>query len=85
MKYGIYVIRDLKVGYMGLTLDLNDQSAMRNFEHAMSKEDSLMFSHPKDFSLYCLGMYDSDTGEVFGPTNVSSWRVDHVQNTVYRS
>ena len=66
MKYGIYVIRDIKVGYMSLTLDMNDQSAMRNFEHAMSKSDSLMNSHPHDFSLYCLGMYDSDTGEVFG-------------------
>ena len=66
MKYGIYVIRDIKTGYMGLTLDINDQSAMRNFEHAMSKEDSLMFSHPKDFSLYSLGMYDSETGEVYG-------------------
>lgn len=65
MIYGIYVIRDIKTGYMGLTLDINDQSAMRNFEHAMSKEDSLMFSHPKDFSLYSLANYDSETGVIY--------------------
>ena len=66
MKYGIYVLRDIKTGYLGITLDQNDASAMRNFEHAMSKPDSLMNSHPEDISLYCLGMYDSEKGEVFG-------------------
>lgn len=66
MKYGIYCLRDIKTGYMGLTLDMNDNAAMRNFEHAKSKTDSLMFTHPEDFSLYCLGMYDSEKGEVYG-------------------
>ena len=64
MKYGIYVLRDIKTGYLGLTLDQNDAAAMRNFEHAMSKTDSLMNSHPEDFSLYCLGVYDSETGDI---------------------
>lgn len=64
MKYGIYVLRDIKTGYLGLTLDQNDAAAMRNFEHAMSKPESLMNSHPEDFSLYCLGVYDSETGDI---------------------
>lgn len=62
MRYGIYVLRDIKTGYLGLTLDQNDASAMRNFQHAMAKPDSLMNSHPEDFSLFCLGVYDSDDG-----------------------
>lgn len=64
MKYGIYVLRDIKTGYLGLTLDQNDAAAMRNFQHAMTKPDSLMNSHPEDFSLYCLGVYDSETGDI---------------------
>lgn len=64
MNYGIYVLRDIKTGYLGLTLDQNDAAAMRNFQHAMSKPESLMNSHPEDFSLYCLGVYNSETGDI---------------------
>ena len=64
MKYGIYAIRDSKTGFLPLNVDLNDASAMRNFEHAAMQESSLFFSHRADYDLCRLGSYDTDTGEI---------------------
>lgn len=65
MIYSIYSIRDLKTGFLQPTLDINDASAIRNFEHAvLHHEDSLFFSHPEDYSLFYLGSFDSETGEI---------------------
>lgn len=65
MIYSIYSIRDLKTGFLQPTLDINDASAIRNFEHAvLQNEDSLFFSHPEDYSLFYLGSFDSETGEI---------------------
>ena len=64
MKYGIYAIRDSKIGFLPLTVDINDASAMRNFEHASMQESSLFFSHRADYDLCRLGSYDTDTGEI---------------------
>lgn len=44
MTYGIYVIRDAKTTFMLPTVDFNNASAMRNFEHAVRHPDSLMKS-----------------------------------------
>lgn len=66
MKYGIYVIRDVHTGFFSPTADVNDQTAIRNFEHAVSQGQSLMFTHPEDYSLYKIGEFDSDTGELSG-------------------
>lgn len=62
MIFGIYAVRDLKTGFLTPTFDLNDQSAMRNFEHAAQNTQSLFFTHSSDYSLYRIGSYDSDTG-----------------------
>lgn len=65
MIYGIYCVKDEKTGFMTPTIDLNDPSAYRNFEHAIiSTRSSLMFTHKNDFALYKLGSFDSVTGEV---------------------
>lgn len=64
MKYGIYAIRDLKTGFLTPTIDQNNASAMRNFEHACMNIDSLFYSHPDDYSLFYLGDYDTDRGEI---------------------
>lgn len=66
MKYGIYAIRDVHTGFLSPAADLNDQTAIRNFEHAVSQSQSLMFSHPEHYSLYKIGEFDSDTGELCG-------------------
>lgn len=72
MKYPIYSIRDAKVGFMTPTIDANDASAARNFEHAVLNSASLMNSHPGDYALYRIGEFDSDSGAVTGcmPENV---------------
>lgn len=62
MIYGVFAVRDVKTGYLSPTLDVNGDSAIRNFEHAVMRADSLFFTHPSDYSLYRIGDYDSDTG-----------------------
>ena len=64
MKYPVYAIRDAKVGFMTPTVDVNDASAARNFEHAVMNSASLMNSHPGDYALYKIGEFDSDSGEL---------------------
>lgn len=66
MKYPVYCIRDVHTGFMTPTVDQNDASAMRNFAHAVKRPDTLFNSHPKDYSLYKIGEFDSDTGEIVG-------------------
>lgn len=68
MKYGLYAIRDAKVGFMSITVDANDSSARRNFEHACANTSSLFYTHPHDYDLYKLGVYDTDSG-VIDPIN----------------
>lgn len=64
MKYGLYSIRDFKTGFLPPTYDINDESAIRNFEHACLNSDSLFFSHPQDYALYRIGSFDTDSGRV---------------------
>lgn len=62
MKYGIYCIRDAKTTFLTPTVDLNDQSAMRNFAHATMQSNNLFNSHPQDYSLFRIGTFDSESG-----------------------
>lgn len=64
MKFGLYSIKDLKTGYLPISTDHNDNSAIRNFEHACKNTDSLFFTHPSDYQLWKLGTFDSDTGVI---------------------
>lgn len=64
MNYGIYTIRDSKTGFLPLTVDNNDASAMRNFEHAAENNNSLFYTHASDYDLCRLGSFDTDTGEI---------------------
>ena len=62
MIYGVYAIKDAKTSFMPCNVDYNDASAIRNFEHAVMAPDSLMCSHPADYTLYRLGSYNTETG-----------------------
>lgn len=64
MIYGIYAIKDAKTAFMPCTVDFNNDSAIRNFEHAVRSPDSLMSSHPGDYALYRLATYDTETGMI---------------------
>lgn len=64
MKYNIYSIRDVHTGFMSPAIDQNDASAVRNFRHAAMQSQSLMHSHTKDYDLFCVGEFDTDTGVI---------------------
>lgn len=64
MELGVFVIRDSRTEFMTPTFDMTEQSAMRNFEVAMGRVDSLFHTHPQDFSLYALGVFDTKTGQL---------------------
>lgn len=64
MIYGIYAIKDAKTSFMPCTVDYNNDSAIRNFEHAVKTPDSLMASHPGDYAFYRLGIYDTESGMI---------------------
>lgn len=75
MKMGVYAMRDNLSGFMAPTVEVNDAVAMRNFEHAVLSGDSLLSSHPEDYSLCCIGTYDTETGyldALVPPTTVVS-------------
>lgn len=64
MFYKIYSIRDCHTGFMQPTFDINDLSAARNYRHAARSQETLLSSHPNDFQLYCIGEFNSETGEI---------------------
>lgn len=64
MEMRLYSIRDVKTGFLPLTVDYNDASAIRNFRHACLNTQSLFFTFPADYSLCHIGDFDTDTGEI---------------------
>lgn len=64
MKYGLYSIRDVKTGFMTPVIETNDETAKRNFVHAVINSDGVLASYCQDFSLYHIGSFDSDSGLV---------------------
>lgn len=64
MLYNVYSIRDIYTGFLSPVVELNDNAAKRNFSHAVNQPESLMHTSAKDYSLYFVGQYDTDSGEV---------------------
>lgn len=64
MKFGVYAIEDSKTTFMAPMVDINDASAMRNFENAVRQADGLLNSHPADFAFYRIGYFDNESGEL---------------------
>lgn len=64
MIYGLYSIRDAKTGFMPPQLDMNGDSAIRNFEHAVLNPNSLFYTHASDYSLWHVADFDIETGQV---------------------
>lgn len=64
MVYGLYCVKDARSGWLTPTLDQNDRTAIRNFEAACKRTDSLFFTHAKDYSLYHIADFDNQTGAV---------------------
>lgn len=62
MIYRVYSVRDSKSGFMTPTVDVNDDVAIRNFNHAVTQSEGILFTHAHDFSLYMIGTFDADHG-----------------------
>lgn len=61
MIYGIYSMRDVKTGFLQPSLEVNDMAAIRNFQHAVTHSEGLLSSFSKDYSLYKIGTFDTDS------------------------
>lgn len=65
MKYGVYAIYDSAAHvFSAPTIDISDASAVRGFQQAIANSGSLMNFKPDDFSLYQVGTFDVETGEL---------------------
>lgn len=62
MVYNVYTMRDIKTGFMTPTVDVNDDAASRAFAHAVANSEGILYTFAKDFSLYRIGSFNSDTG-----------------------
>lgn len=64
MNYGLYAVLDHKTGFLPIQCDQNDQSAVRNFAHAIMTTGTVLSTHAEDYELYRLGDYDTETGTI---------------------
>lgn len=64
MIVGIYAMRDELTGFLTPTFEQNDKVAMRNFEYALTRKDTLLFASAKDFDLFKIGTFDSDNAKI---------------------
>lgn len=62
MVLQVVAIRDSKVGFLTPAFEQNEETAIRNFSHAVVNSDSILLSYCKDFALYRIGTYDNDSG-----------------------
>lgn len=62
MRYGVYSMRDAKVGFTQITLEQSDEIAIRNFAYAMRRPDTVYQEFTQDFDLYRLGYFDTEDG-----------------------
>lgn len=62
MKYPIFSVRDVKVGFGTPNIDQSEVSAIRGFSYAINNREGIMNYSPKDFDLYRIGEFDVDTG-----------------------
>lgn len=66
MKYPMYCYRDTKVGFMPPQCDQSEQAAIRGFSYAINGNDGMMNYSPRDFDLYKVGEFDTETGTING-------------------
>lgn len=64
MEQRLYSIRDRKSGYLPPVVDVNDETAKRNFAFAIQRGDSMYLAFPDDYDLYFVGTYETESGEI---------------------
>lgn len=65
MTYGVYAIYDFAAHvFTAPTIDISEASAVRSFQQAIANPGSVMNFKPADFSLYQVGTFNVETGEL---------------------
>ncbi len=64
MTYSVYCIRDKYTGFMSPAIDMNDDSAKRNFAYAINNNPGVMNFAPVDYDFYRVATFDSKTGDL---------------------
>ena len=64
MVYNVYSVLDVNVGYGVPIVQDNDAVAMRSFENGCMDKSSVWHTHSADFSLFCIGTFDTSSGEI---------------------
>lgn len=65
MKYPMYAVRDVHVGFNAPLTDINDNTAKRSFAYSVNNgSDSLMNFAPKDYDLYKIAEFDTESGHI---------------------
>lgn len=64
MIYPIYAIRDVQTGFLSPMVDMNDNSAARQFAHAVKTTDGVMHTQPSDFDLFKIGTFNTENGQL---------------------
>lgn len=63
MKVGIYAYKDNVNGFLQPHFEVYDAAALRGFSYACS-QSGLMNFRPEDYSLWHIGIFDSETGVI---------------------
>lgn len=64
MTYNIYAIRDVHTGFLSPSVDMNDETAKRNFALMVNNNPGVIGFRPADFDLYHIGEFEADTGAI---------------------
>lgn len=78
MLIRLYSIRDRVAGvYADPFVSVNDATAARTFNLALSNSDTLRFTCPEDYQLWYLGSMDNYTGEILScdPPECESYKI----------
>lgn len=75
MKYLVVAVRDaVSSEFTNISLEISEASAYRSFASAVTssqaRETGLFFTDPDDFSLWLIGEFDSETGEIYSVNNL---------------
>lgn len=62
MINSLYAIRDIHSGFMQPMVDVNDETAKRNFAYMINNNPGVIAFRPADFELYLIGSIDSESG-----------------------
>lgn len=64
MKTKLYSYRDNLVGFGPVMVENNEQTAVRGFSYSVNNASGMMGFAPKDYDLFYIGDFDTDTGVI---------------------